>query len=200
MRHRERIRKDFYYKKAKAEGYRSRAAYKLKQINDKFRIIKEGDIVIDLGAAPGGWIQVAHEIVGEKGFILGVDIEYIKPLPWDNIRILQEDITDPAIGEKIKIKLTKEKADVILSDLSPKVSGNWNLDHEKQIYLSEKALEIALKVLKKRGHFLTKIFQGRTADDFILKMKRGFKYVRLFKPMASRKRSAEIYVIAKWKT
>ncbi|MEM3393597.1 MAG: RlmE family RNA methyltransferase [Candidatus Methanomethylicia archaeon] len=190
---------DYYYRKAKVEGYRSRAAYKLKEINEKFKVMKEGDIVIDLGAAPGGWIQVSREIVGEKGLIIGVDLNPMIKFPWDNVKTIQADVTNPEIIEKIKVMLPKGYADVVLSDLSPKVSGIWSVDHARQIFLTEKALKIAIELLKEEGICVLKVFQGHLLKEFINEVKRNFKEVRLFKPKASRKRSAEIYIIAKKK-
>jgi len=187
-------RHDFYYRKAKSEGYRSRAAFKLKQIIEKFKVIKEGDVVVDLGAAPGGWLQIAREKVGEKGFVLGVDIAEIRKLPWRNVKTIKFDITDPNIVKEIQ-KILPRRADVLLSDLSPKVTGIWELDHARQIFLSEKALEIALKILKEGGNVVIKVFQGGMMQEFMEKMKVNFRKTRLFKPPASRKSSAEIYAI-----
>lgn len=187
-------RHDFYYRKAKSEGYRSRAAFKLKQIIEKFKIIREGDVVVDLGAAPGGWLQVARKSVGKRGFVLGVDICEIEKLPWKNVKTARLDVTAPNITDEIQ-KILPRKADVLLSDLSPKVTGIWELDHARQIFLSEKALEIALKILRERGNAVIKVFQGEMMKEFIDKVETSFKKVRLFKPPASRKGSAEIYVI-----
>lgn len=187
-------RHDFYYRRAKIEGYRSRAAFKLKQIIEKFKVIRKGDIVVDLGAAPGGWLQVAREIVGERGFILGVDIAEIRGFPWKNVKTVKMDITSPNIIEEI-LKILPRKADVLLSDLSPKVTGIWELDHARQIFLSEKALEIALKILREGGNTVIKVFQGEMMKEFLIRMKKNFRRVRLFKPPASRKSSAEIYAI-----
>ncbi|RLE52218.1 MAG: 23S rRNA (uridine(2552)-2'-O)-methyltransferase [Candidatus Methanomethylicota archaeon] len=196
MTRRWRDRKDFYYFKAKAEGYRSRAAFKLKQIIKKFKVIRRGDVVVDLGAAPGGWLQVAREAVGSKGFVIGVDLVPITPLPWKNVKTIELDVTSKNAAEKIRELLPRGSADVLLSDLAPKVSGIWDLDNARQIFLAEKALEIADQVLRAGGNAVIKIFQGSLTDDFLKKVKKSFRIVKLYKPPASRKESAEIYVIA----
>ncbi len=190
-----RERRDYYYKKAKIEGYRSRAAYKLKEIFKRFKVVKKGFIVIDLGAAPGGWLQVAREFVGEKGFVLGVDLAPIKPFSWKNVKTMQLDITSEEAINVIKESLPKNYADLVISDLAPKVSGVWSLDHFRQIFLAEKALEIAEKILRPGGNIVIKVFQGELLPDFIRKVKKLFRKVKLVKPKASRKHSAEIYVI-----
>ncbi|RLE47721.1 MAG: 23S rRNA (uridine(2552)-2'-O)-methyltransferase [Candidatus Methanomethylicota archaeon] len=191
-----RDKKDFYYLKAKAEGYRSRAAFKLKQILKKFKLIKKGDVVVDLGAAPGGWLQVAREAVGNKGVVVGVDVASISPLPWSNVKTMLLDVTSKDAAKEIRKLLPKGSADVLLSDLAPKVSGIWDLDHARQIFLAEKALDIAKQILRPGGNAVIKIFQGSMAEDFIRKIKQTFKVVKLYKPPASRKESAEIYIIA----
>jgi len=190
-------RRDYYYWRAKKEGYRSRAAYKLIQIIEKFKVIGRGDVVVDLGAAPGGWIQVAREKVGEEGYVLGVDIETIKRFPWRNVKTIRADVTRENIEKIIVENLPKREADVVISDLSPKVTGVWELDHARQIHLTQKALEISLKILKSNGRLILKVFQGSMINDVLKRVKENFRYVRLFKPQASRKKSAEIYIIAK---
>ena len=188
-------RKDHYYRMAKRRGLRSRAAYKLMQIQKKYRLISPGDVVVDLGAAPGGWLQVARDIVGETGFTLGVDIKEIKPLGWENVRTLQLDINDEDAAVKI-LKALPREADVLLSDVAPSLSGVWELDHARQIDLAKKSLEIASKVLRPGGHILIKVFQGEFLEEFLKDVKTLFSRVRLVKPKASRSRSAEIYVVA----
>ena len=189
-----RLRKDYYYRLAKKEGFRSRAAYKLIQIQEKYRFIKRGDVVVDLGAAPGGWLQVSRKIVGEDGFVLGVDVKPIKPLEYENVKTLIADIKN---SETIKliIGMLPEKADVVLSDLAPNVSGIWELDHARQIDLAEKALKIASKILKIGGTFLVKLFQGDMTNNYISEARKLFSKVKLIKPKASRARSAEIYLL-----
>ena len=190
---RERAR-DPYYKLAKKEGYRSRAAYKLLQTSKKYNFIRRGDVVLDLGAAPGGWMQIARELVGKEGYVLGVDKEIIEGFVWDNVVSFIEDIT-VLDGLDILNELPK-KADVVLSDLSPNISGVWELDHARQIGLAQDALKIAIKVLRHDGAFFIKLFQGDLLNAFLEKVKDHFTFVRIVKPKASRKRSSEIYFLA----
>jgi len=189
---------DYYYRKAKVEGYRSRAAYKLKEINKKYNVIRKGDIVVDLGAAPGGWIQVSREIVGDKGLIIGVDINQIERFPWNNVITIQADITEKNIVEIIREAIPNgSMVDVVLSDAAPKISGIWDTDHARQIFIAENALKIAKELLKPDGRCVIKVFQGPLLNDFIDKVKREFMEVKIFKPNASRKESSEVYVIAR---
>lgn len=190
----ERRKRDHYYRRAKEENYRSRAAYKLKQAVKKYGFIKPGDVVIDLGAAPGGWLQVAREIVGDKGFVLGVDIKAIEPLGYENVYTLIGDITDPSILERIKAILPRS-ADVVLSDVSPNISGIWELDHARQIELAECSLQIASSTLRKGGSFFVKVFQGELLEQFLKEVRALFSQVKIVKPEASRRESAEIYVL-----
>ena len=192
--YRERKREHFY-RAAKKEGYRSRAAYKLKQIQNRFHVIRKGDVVIDLGAAPGGWSQVAREIIGEKGLVVGIDLQPIKPIK-DAIFIVG-DITKKETIEKIKEKIGNKKVDVIISDMSPNISGNYSLDHANSIWLAENALDFAKKFLKNNGNFICKVFEGELLKEFLNKVKTSFEVVKLHSPPASRKSSSEIYVIAK---
>lgn len=188
-----RDRRDFFYKKAKDEGYRSRAAFKLKQINDKFKIIKKGDTVVDLGAAPGGWLQVAKELSG--GMVVGVDILDIEEII--GVDVIKGDIRLDKTIEKIKEKIKSDKADVVICDAAPNLSGSWNYDHARSIDLSTCALECARKILKTGGSFAVKVFQGDMFPDFLNKVRRIFGKVQAFSPEASRQQSAEIYVIGK---
>lgn len=188
-------KRNYYYRKAKEEEFRSRAAYKLLQAVEKYKFIKRGDVVIDLGAAPGGWIQAARKIVGEEGFILGVDIKPIQPFEEENILTIIADITDPKTPENIKNLLPKP-ADVVISDVSPKISGIWEVDHARQIDLALNSMKIACNVLKPKGNFFVKVFEGDMLKDFIKKLKKNFSVVKLVKPKASRAKSSEIYVLA----
>jgi 23S rRNA (uridine2552-2'-O)-methyltransferase len=187
-------KKDYYYRKAKEEKYRSRAAYKLFQAVEKYGFIRHGDVVIDLGAAPGGWIQAARKIVGRKGFVLGVDIEPIKPFSLRNVQTITGDVREQDTVQRI-IELIPRKADVVVSDVSPNISGVWELDHARQIDLAHKALEIANEALKSDGNFFVKVFHGDMFNDFVLKMKQNFDVVRIIKPKASRARSSEIFLL-----
>jgi len=192
-----RRRLDHYYWKARREGYRSRAAYKLLQINKKFKVIRSGYVVVDLGAAPGGWSQVALEIIGPRGFVLAVDIGEMRPLPAKNFGFLRMDITSMNAADRILAALGGIKADVVLCDAAPNVSGVWVVDHVRQIRLVEAAFKIALAVLRSGGNFVVKIFQGPDSNKVVSTMSRYFRVHRVYKPRASRKRSAEIYFIGK---
>ncbi|MFA4936230.1 MAG: 23S rRNA (uridine(2552)-2'-O)-methyltransferase [Candidatus Methanoperedens sp.] len=188
-----RDRRDYFYKKAKDEGYRSRAAFKLKQINEKFNIIKKGDTVVDLGAAPGGWLQIAKEISGGK--IVGVDILPIEKI--EGVETIKGDIRLDVTVEKIKEKTRKEGVDTVICDAAPNLTGNWSYDHARSIDLAASALECAKKILKPGGGFAVKVFQGDLFPDFLDKVRQGFVKVKAFSPKASRKQSAEIYVIGR---
>ncbi|MEM1514758.1 MAG: RlmE family RNA methyltransferase [Candidatus Bathyarchaeia archaeon] len=190
----ERRKRDYYYRRAKEENYRSRAAYKLKHAVKKYGFIKPGDVVIDLGAAPGGWLQVVREIIGDKGFVLGVDTKAIESLGYENVYTLVGDIMDPVVLERIKAILPR-LADVVLSDVSPNISGIWELDHARQIELAERSLQIASSTLRKSGSFFVKVFQGELLEQFLKEVGALFSQIKIVKPEASRKESAEIYVL-----
>ena len=189
-----RRKRDYYYRRAKKEYLRSRASFKLLEIVKKYHFIKAGDIVVDLGAAPGGWLQVSRKIVGELGFVLGVDVRRIKPLGFDNVFTIVGSIGDPEIIGRIKAILPRP-ADVVLSDVSPRVSGVWEVDHARQIGLAERSLEIAREVLRREGNFLVKVFQGYLYEEFLRLVRRWFYKVKVIKPKASRRESAEIYIL-----
>ena len=186
-----RDRRDYFYRKAKKEGYRSRAAFKLKQISNKFSLIKKGNTVVDLGAAPGGWLQVAKEL--SEGKVVGVDILAIEEI--EGVEFIKGDIRLDATVEKIREKIKKEGADVVLCDAAPNLSGNWSYDHARSIDLATSALECARKILKSGGNFAVKVFQGDMFPDFLNKVRGNFMKVQAYSPEASRKQSAEIYVI-----
>jgi 23S rRNA (uridine2552-2'-O)-methyltransferase len=185
---------DYYYRRAKEERFRSRAAYKLLEANNKYGFIRSGDVVIDLGAAPGGWLQAARKIVDQSGFVLGVDVKSIEPFEEVNIRSIMADITESETLSAIKSFLPSS-ADAVISDVSPNVSGVWELDHARQIDLAQKSLQIAVSVLKHGGNFFVKVFQGDMLNNFVFEMGQTFTFVRLIKPKASRKESAELYVL-----
>lgn len=189
-------RRDHYYWKAKKEGFRSRAAYKLLQINEKYNILKPGYRVIDLGAAPGGWTQVSRLLVGEKGLVIAVDKEHMNPLPYTNVKTLQLDITSPNAQDELIKALRGKQADVVLCDASPNLTGIWHIDQYRQLELVKSALNIAEKILKSNGIFVTKAFQGEDFKQLVMDIRRKFKHVFFYKPKASRKGSAEIYIIA----
>lgn len=189
-------KREHYYKQAKKSGYRARSAYKIKQIQKKFNIIKPGDIVIDLGAAPGGWSQVTKELVGKNGKVIGIDLSPIQPI--ENIIFLKGDMTKDETIDEIKDILNDKKADVIISDMSPNISGNYNVDQARSVFLCEQALKAAESLLKKDGHFLSKVFTGEDLKEFIEKIGLKFKKVNRFSPDATRKSSSETYIIAKY--
>jgi 23S rRNA (uridine2552-2'-O)-methyltransferase len=188
-------KRDYYYKKAKEEKYRSRSVYKLFQAIRKYHFIKRGDVVIDLGAAPGGWIQAARKIVGNKGFVLGVDLKPIEPFPQHYVRTIVGDIRDQETMPQIQEFLPK-KANVVVSDASPNISGIWEVDHARQIDLAQEALGIALETLRPSGNFFVKVFQGDMLDDFVKKVRHHFETVMVIKPEASRAKSSEMFVLA----
>ncbi len=187
-------RKDFYYKEAKKEEYRSRASFKLLQAVRKHGFMDLGDVVVDLGAAPGGWLQIAGEIVGEKGLVLGVDIKEVEPIGYPNVSAIVGDIRDLETAHRIKAILPRP-ADVVISDVSPNVSGIWEVDHARQVELAECSLRIAASVLRVNGNFFVKVFQGEMLHQYLNLVGKHFSYVKLVKPKASRKESAEIYVL-----
>ncbi len=187
-------RRDIYHKLAKQQGYRSRSAFKLIQLNERFRFIKKGSVVVDLGAAPGGWMQVAHNTVGKTGFVLGVDLHVIKSFSLDNVTSLVADVQDSITTEKI-LTLLPRRPDVVLSDLSPNVSGVWDLDHVRQISLARIALNIASTILKPEGIFLVKVFQGEMLRQFKRQLQKRFRNVKATKPSASRTKSSELYLV-----
>lgn len=187
-------KRDYYYRKAKEEKYRSRAAYKLFQVVEKYHFIKKGNVVVDLGAAPGGWIQATRKIVGNKGFVLGVDLKSIKPFLEPNVQTITGNITEPETLQEIS-KLLPRKADVVISDASPNISGIWEVDHARQIDLAQHALRIALETLKPSGNFFVKVFQGDMLNDFIEQVKQYFEVVKVIKPRASRAKSSEMFIL-----
>jgi len=185
---------DYYYKKAKKMDYRCRASFKLIQIDDKFKLLKRNAIVADLGAAPGGWLQVVKERVGGKGKVVGVDLQEIEPI--EGVETIQGDMRKEETVVEM-LEALGGKADVVLSDMSPKISGNYSMDHARSVDLCEHALEFAQKVLKPGGCLVLKIFEGDMMADVMKLVKASFKEVKLFGPEASRSSSSEIYIIAK---
>ena len=188
-------KRDYYYKKAKAEQYRSRATYKLSQTITKYDFIRRGDVIVDLGAAPGGWIQAARKIAGNRGFVLGVDLKPIAPFPQEYVKTIVGDMTEPEILEQIRDFLPR-KADVVISDASPNISGVWEVDHARQIDLATQALKIALCVLRPSGNFFVKVFEGDMFDDFKKTVETHFETVKVIKPKASRAKSSEMFLLA----
>ena len=188
-------KRDYYYKKAKAEQYRSRATYKLSLTAVKYHFIRNGDVIVDLGAAPGGWIQAARKIVGKTGFVLGVDLKPIAPFPQEYVRTIVADFTETEALQQILTFLPR-KPDVVISDAAPNISGVWDVDQARQIDLATQALQLALKLLRPKGDFFVKVFEGELLDEFIATVKQHFEIVKFIKPKASRAKSSEMYLLA----
>ncbi len=187
---------DHYHQRAREEGYRSRASYKLKQIQNRFGVFDGARYVLDLGAAPGGWLQVAAEHVAEDGLVVGVDLDEIEPLGLPKVVTLVGDMRDPEVQEEV-MGLFDGKADVVLSDMAPDVMGDWGVDQYRQIELARIALRMADRLLKPDGWFVVKIFQGGEHQRYIEEVRAMFEYVKNYKPRASRKQSAERYIVAR---
>jgi 23S rRNA (uridine2552-2'-O)-methyltransferase len=185
-------KKDYYRKLAKDKGYRSRSAYKLEQMNDSYHIFRPFDRVVDLGCAPGGWLQITRKEVGSSGKVVGIDLQEVKPI--EGAIILRHDIGDHRIVERI-LKVLNSKADVVLSDLAPNISGIWEIDHARQISLTRSAFAVAGKVLKKEGVAIFKVFEGELLNEFKIELKNKFDRVLLSKPDASRQKSSEFYLV-----
>ncbi|MDG5758497.1 23S rRNA (uridine(2552)-2'-O)-methyltransferase [Natronococcus sp. A-GB1] len=193
-------RKDHYYNKAKQEGYRSRAAYKLKQLDDLENVISGGDTVVDLGAAPGGWLEVAAERVGPQGRVIGVDLQRIKDLEMpggtDRIETIRGDMTEDRTRDRVT-DAAGGSVDVVVSDMAPNMSGEYSLDQARSLHLARQAFETALDLLDSGGNFLVKVFDGPDVDALRADLEDEFQYVRATAPDASRESSSELYFIAK---
>ena len=188
-------KREHYYRQAKREGYRARSSYKLRQIQQRFHIFQEGDAVVDLGAAPGGWSQIAKEYVGGKGFVVGIDLQSIAPL--EDVYFIQGDITDMSSLDALRTLLGSREVNVILSDMAPNISGNYSIDHARSIFLVEQSLNVVDALLRQGGHFVCKVFMGDMLDEFVERVQDRFYVIRRFSPPASRKSSSEIYIIGK---
>lgn len=187
-------RHEHYYKLAKKLDYRSRASFKLLQIDERFNIMQEGDSVVDLGASPGGWLQVEKEIVGDTGKVIGVDLRPIKPI--EGVTTILGDITD----DNTMIELLEKfggKADVVLSDMAPNIGGHYSTDHARSIELSMFALDVCDRILKKNGKMVMKVFMGDLFPSLMKETESRFQSVKVHSPDASRPTSSEVYVIAK---
>jgi len=187
-------RRDYFYRKAKEEQLRSRAAYKLLEVVDRYGLIRRWDVVVDLGAAPGGWMQVALGVVGSRGFVLGVDVKVIEPFEGKNVRTVVADICDVGTVDLV-CGLLPRLADVVVSDVAPSVSGVWEVDHARQVDLARRSLVIAGAVLRCGGGFFVKVFQGDLLDEFVDELRDAFGFVRFVKPRASRRGSSELFVL-----
>jgi 23S rRNA (uridine2552-2'-O)-methyltransferase len=189
-------RKDFYYLKAKEEGYLSRAAYKLLEITGSYNIIKENDRVVDIGCSPGGWSQVASKIVGKGGKVIGVDLVEPAKFSAENFVFIQGDITQPLVQEMI-LKELNGKADAVLSDASPKLSGIRERDHIRSIEIIQAVIDVAMGVLKVNGNMLTKMIEGPEKQGILKRIQQKFTFTKLFRPDSTRRSSRENYIIAK---
>ncbi|MEM2139937.1 MAG: RlmE family RNA methyltransferase [Nitrososphaera sp.] len=185
-------RRDHYRKLARDQGFRSRAAYKLKQINDSYHVLKKGQKVADIGCAPGGWLQVAAGIVGSAGKVAGIDLKAVEPVA--GATILQGSIDDPA-SVKSLVEALGGHADVVLSDLAPNVSGMWEVDHARQMDLTRSALALARQVLGAGGSAVFKVFEGEFLSELKEEMRKSFGKVLVSKPQASRQESSEMYLV-----
>lgn len=188
-------RKDSWYRKAKKEGYRSRAAYKLLEIAGSQRIVRAGDCVIDAGAAPGGWSQVLVDLVGQRGKVAAVDILPMEPISATNFRFFQEDIFSLSLPERI-LEFFGRKADAVVSDAAPNTTGIAFADQARSAELVRGVLELARRTLKKEGFFLAKVFEGAEAEALFRELGAHFRKVRRIRPGATRKESFESYLLA----
>jgi 23S rRNA (uridine2552-2'-O)-methyltransferase len=184
---------DQYFQKAKREGYRSRAVYKLKQINDRYHLIHRGDIVVDLGCAPGGWSQVAAEIVAPSGTVIGIDLQAVDPIP--GVTVLQGDMLDPKTVAALAETLSGRQPNVVLSDMSPQITGNRLRDHIQSMVLADAAFDFACRHLSPDGNLVIKVFEGGDLPEFLNRVRSAFRFCKPHAPPASRKESSEIYVI-----
>jgi len=186
---------DPYVKQAQKDGYRSRSSYKLIQLNEKDRLVRPGMLVVDLGSAPGGWSQVAARLVGAKGRVLATDILPMEPLK--NVDFIQGDFTEESVLKQVLDWLGDNQPDLVLSDIAPNISGIDSADQASSMYLVELALDMARQVLKPRGDFVAKVFQGVGSEEFLKDLRTSFEKVLIRKPAASRSRSREVYMVAK---
>ncbi|RMH68561.1 MAG: RlmE family RNA methyltransferase [Gemmatimonadetes bacterium] len=183
-----------YFKRAKAEGYRARSVYKFDEINKKFRLIKSGDVVLDLGAAPGSWSQIAQKIVGKTGKVIAVDIQPMSPI--SGVTIIQGDVRDPEVQQHIRQQAEHHYFDAVISDIAPNTTGIPLADHARSIELSLFALATAIRWLRPGGNFITKVFQGEDFPHLFKLTRRYFRQVKSVSPAATRKESKEIFMVA----
>jgi 23S rRNA (uridine2552-2'-O)-methyltransferase len=186
---------DTFVKQAQQQGYRSRAAVKLLEIHQKDRLMKPGEVVIDLGAAPGGWSQVAAQLVGSAGKVIALDILPMDPIT--GVMCLQGDFTEQTVLDHLLEVIGQEKAGLVLSDMAPNISGIKAVDQPKAVYLAELAVDLAQKVLDNDGDLLIKVFHGEGFDELLQQLRSLFRKVIIRKPQASRSRSSEVYVMAR---
>ena len=186
---------DPYVKDAQKAGYRSRAVFKLLEIQEKDHLLKPGMVVVDLGAAPGGWSQIAAPIVGKSGRVIALDVLEMEPL--QDVTIIQGDFTEQGVFERLITTLDGRKVDLVMSDMAPNISGMKAVDQPKSMYLAELAMDFCEKALKPGGDFITKIFQGEGFDAFLKVLRENFDKVVIRKPKASRPKSREVYILGR---
>ncbi len=186
---------DPFVKQAQKEGYRSRSAYKLLQLNERDRLIRPGMLVVDLGSAPGGWSQIAGRLVGRKGRVVATDILPMDALP--NVEFIQGDFTDETVLSQVLAALGGTRPEVIVCDISPNISGIASSDQAKSMYLLELALDMVRQTLKPGGTFVSKVFQGAGSEEYLRDVRKAFGKVSVRKPEASRSQSREVYFVAK---
>ncbi len=185
--------RDAWRRQAVAEGYRARSAFKLKQIHNRFSLMLQGDVVLDVGCHPGGWTQVAAELVGESGVVVGVDLEPTKPV--EGAHILIGDITDGETQSRVIESLGGRSINVVVSDISPDITGRWEMDQAIAMDLVAKVVDFSLPLLCSGGRFVTKVFQGYGIEELVAAMKPHFSKVKRFSPEASRNSSSEVYLV-----
>ena len=186
---------DPYVKLAQQKGMRSRSTFKLLELQDKYRLIKPGMVVVDLGAAPGGWCELARSLVGDKGRVIGLDILPMEPIP--GVLLIQGDFTEDEPLRELEDALQEQAVDLVLSDMAPNMSGMAIIDQAKAMYLAELALEFVKTHLKPGGDFVVKLFQGEDFDNYVREIRSLFEKVQVRKPKASRPRSREVYLLAR---
>jgi 23S rRNA (uridine2552-2'-O)-methyltransferase len=189
--------RDEYYNRAKQEGYRARSAYKLQQLDETANLFDDCDTVVDLGAAPGGWLQVAAERVGPQGKVVGVDLQRIDDLEAHQVSTIPGDMTEAETRDRLRRELGGSEADVVISDMAPNMTGEYELDHARSVHLARIAYETAEEVLAPGGDFVAKVFQGKDLEDLEADIEESFQYVRRVNPEASRDASSEVYLVAK---
>ncbi len=186
---------DDYVKRARREGYRSRAAYKLLEIDDRDRILKNGACVVDLGAAPGGWSQVVRRRIGRKGRVIALDVLSMDPV--DGVEFIRGDFREDDVLAELEQRLEGQAVDLVISDMAPNISGMAAIDQPRAMLLAELALDFAERTLCSGGGLLVKVFQGEGSEDFIRSVRERFARVVIRKPKASRPRSREVYLLAR---
>lgn len=186
---------DPYVKRAREEGWRSRAAFKLEEIQRTDRLLRPGITVVDLGAAPGGWSQYAARLLAGKGRVVALDVLEMPALP--GVEFIQGDFTEPDVLERLEAALGGDRVDLVMSDMAPNMMGISDVDHDRSMYLVDLAVEFASKTLRPGGDLLMKVFQGREFQPLLARLRKEFDTVKLRKPGASRARSSEVYVLAR---